>query len=146
MNCGLRRFRAYGLMPNHFHRVVETPEANLVAGMAWLLSTYTIRLNARHKLSGHVFGGRYKALAVEAVATAIFENRVRLCASESGAGGPAEGGGSPGGLSVEQLGMVWGRARASARLAAGGSAAGGQRRRVLPIREEGNGGGRWRVR
>ena len=55
---------AYCLMPNHCHLVVETPEANLVSGMAWLLSTYTIRLNARHKLFGHVFGGRYKALFV----------------------------------------------------------------------------------
>src|SRR2546427_2700874 len=29
------------LMPNHFHLVVETPKANLVAGMKWLLGTYT---------------------------------------------------------------------------------------------------------
>ena len=29
------------LMPNHFHLVVETPQANLVAGMKWLLGTYT---------------------------------------------------------------------------------------------------------
>jgi len=36
---------AYGLMPNHYHLVLETPEPNLVAGMAWLQSTYTIRLN-----------------------------------------------------------------------------------------------------
>jgi REP element-mobilizing transposase RayT len=56
---------AYCLMPNHFHWVLETPEANLVAGMTWLLSTYTIRFNHRHKLSGHLFGGRYKALVVE---------------------------------------------------------------------------------
>ncbi len=56
---------AYCLMGNHFHLVVETPEANLVAGMRWLLSTYTIRLNHRHKLAGHVFSGRYKALLVE---------------------------------------------------------------------------------
>jgi REP element-mobilizing transposase RayT len=56
---------AYCLMRNHFHLVVETPEANLVAGMAWLLSTYTIRLNHRHQLFGHVFSGRYKALVVE---------------------------------------------------------------------------------
>jgi len=56
---------AYCLMGNHFHLVVETPEANLVAGMRWLLSTYTIRLNHRHKLFGHVFSGRYKALLVE---------------------------------------------------------------------------------
>ena len=56
---------AYCLMRNHFHLVLETPNANLVAGMAWLLSTYTIRLNHRHKLFGHVFSGRYKALLVE---------------------------------------------------------------------------------
>ena len=56
---------AYCLMGNHFHLVVETPNANLVAGMRWLLSAYTIRLNNRHKLFGHVFSGRYQALPVE---------------------------------------------------------------------------------
>jgi len=55
----------YCLMRHHFHLVVETPNANLVAGMSWLLSTYTIRLNHRHQLSGHVFSGRYKALLVD---------------------------------------------------------------------------------
>ena len=56
---------AYCLMPNHYHLVLETPNANLVSGMAWLQSTYTIRLNHRHKLFGHVFSGRYKAQLVE---------------------------------------------------------------------------------
>jgi hypothetical protein len=28
-------------MGNHFHLVVETPNANLVAGMRWFMSTYT---------------------------------------------------------------------------------------------------------
>src|SRR5665213_308797 len=56
---------AYCLMKNHFHMVVETPQANLVAGMRWLLSSYSLRLNHRHKLSGHVFSGRYKALVVD---------------------------------------------------------------------------------
>jgi putative transposase len=56
---------AYCLMSNHYHLVLETPNANLVAGMAWLQSTYTIRLNHRHKLFGHVFSGRYKAQLVE---------------------------------------------------------------------------------
>jgi len=37
---------AWCLMGNHYHLVVETPNANLVAGMAWLQSTYTIRLNS----------------------------------------------------------------------------------------------------
>ena len=56
---------AYCLMRNHYHLVLETPNANLVGGMAWLQSTYTIRLNHRHKLFGHVFSCRYKAQLVE---------------------------------------------------------------------------------
>ena len=53
------------LMPNHFHLVVETPQANLVAGMKWFLGTSTSRFNRRHKLLGHLFSGRYKALIVD---------------------------------------------------------------------------------
>ena len=34
---------AFCLMNNHYHLVIETPSANLAAGMAWLQSTYTIR-------------------------------------------------------------------------------------------------------
>ena len=56
---------AYCLMSNHYYLVAETPNANLVAGMAWLQSTYTIRLKHRHKLIGHVLSGRYKAQLVE---------------------------------------------------------------------------------
>jgi len=56
---------AYGLMPNHYALVLETPEPNLVAGMAWLQSTCTMRLNHRHPLFGHVLSGRYKAQLVE---------------------------------------------------------------------------------
>ena len=59
------RVHAYCLMPNHFHLVVETPQANLVAGMKWFLGTYTSRFNRRHKLVGHLFSGRYKALIVD---------------------------------------------------------------------------------
>src|SRR5258708_169565 len=56
---------AFCLMGNHFHLVVETPQGNLVTGMKWLLGTYTGRFNRRHKLSGHLFSGRYKALVVD---------------------------------------------------------------------------------
>ena len=52
-------------MRNHYHLVVETPNPNLVAGMQWLQSTYTIRLNNRHALTGHVLSGRYKAQLIE---------------------------------------------------------------------------------
>ena len=56
---------AYCLMDNHFHAVVETPLANLVDGMKWFLGTYTSRFNRRHRFSGHLFSGRYKALVVD---------------------------------------------------------------------------------
>jgi putative transposase len=56
---------AFCLMSNHYHVVLETPNANLVAGMTWLQSAYTIRLNNRHKLIGHVLSGRYKSQLVE---------------------------------------------------------------------------------
>ncbi len=56
---------AYCLMGNHFHLIVETPQPNLVAGMKWFLGTYTSRFNRRHKLFGHLFSGRYKALVVD---------------------------------------------------------------------------------
>lgn len=56
---------AFCLMRNHYHMVVETPSANLVAGMQWLQSTYTIRLNNRHALTGHGLSGRYKAQWIE---------------------------------------------------------------------------------
>ena len=59
------RIHAYALMVNHYHLVVETPEPNLVKGMTWVQGTYTARFNARHKLRGHVFGGRYKAVVVQ---------------------------------------------------------------------------------
>src|SRR5579863_329737 len=57
--------QAYCLMPNHFHLVLETPRPNLVTGMKWLLGVYTRRFNIRHRLCGHLFGGRYKALIVD---------------------------------------------------------------------------------
>ena len=56
---------AYCLMLNHFHFVIETPQANLVAGMKWFLGVYTSRFNRRHKLFGHLFSGRYKSLIVD---------------------------------------------------------------------------------
>ena len=56
---------AYCLMTNHFHLVIETPKANLVAGMTWFLGTYTARFNRRHRYFGHLFSGRYKSLIVD---------------------------------------------------------------------------------
>ena len=62
--CGWRLF-AYVLMSNHYHLALETPEANLVAGMQWLQSTFANRFNRFRNERGHVFQGRYKAILVE---------------------------------------------------------------------------------
>jgi REP element-mobilizing transposase RayT len=66
--CGRTGWRvhAFVLMGNHYHLLLETPEPNLVAGMKWLQGTYTQRFNIRHRVSGHLFQGRYKALSVDA--------------------------------------------------------------------------------
>jgi len=52
-------------MGNHYHLLLETPEANLSRGMRLLQGIYTIRHNARHRLRGHLFQGRYKAIVVD---------------------------------------------------------------------------------
>ena len=56
---------AFALMGNHYHLLIETPEANLVDGMRRLQGTYTKRFNIRHKQCGHLFQSRYKALVVD---------------------------------------------------------------------------------
>lgn len=56
---------AYCLMSNHYHLVIETPEANLSAGMRQLNGVYTQRYNRRHGCVGHVLQGRYKAILVD---------------------------------------------------------------------------------
>lgn len=59
------RVHGYCLMPNHYHLLVETPRANLSRSIGWLQTTYTIRFNRRHRRSGHLFQGRFKAHLVE---------------------------------------------------------------------------------
>jgi putative transposase len=51
-------------MLNHFHLVIETPKANLVAGMKWFLGTYTSRFNRRHKLFGHLWASQARLKSV----------------------------------------------------------------------------------
>ena len=56
---------AWCLMGNHYDLVVETPRGNLSSGMQRINGRYTQWFNIRHRRSGHLFQGRYKAILVE---------------------------------------------------------------------------------
>ena len=58
------RVHAWVLMGNHFHLLLETPEANLSAGMRVMMGAFSQAWNHRHRRRGHVFQGRYKAVPV----------------------------------------------------------------------------------
>jgi hypothetical protein len=53
-------------MPNHYHLLLQTAEANLSRAMQWLNVSYTVWCNRRHQRVGHVLQGRYKAVIVNA--------------------------------------------------------------------------------
>jgi putative transposase len=55
---------AYCLMGNHYHLLVETPDANLSRGMRQLNGIYTQKFNWKRHKTGHLFQGRYKAILV----------------------------------------------------------------------------------
>ena len=59
------------LMGNHYHLFLETPRGNLSQIMRHINGAYTTYFNARHKRSGHLFQGRYKAIIVEADSYAL---------------------------------------------------------------------------
>lgn len=58
------KVHAWVLMGNHFHLLLETPEANLVSGMRLLLGAFAQAWNRRYQRRGHVFQGRYKSIPV----------------------------------------------------------------------------------
>ncbi len=55
---------AYCLMDNHYHLVLETPQANLSQAVRQLNGVYTQAFNRRHGKVGHVLQGRFKAILV----------------------------------------------------------------------------------
>lgn len=54
--------RAYCLMTNHFHILLEVVDGELGRGMCHLNGKYSRYFNRAHDLVGHVFQGRYKAI------------------------------------------------------------------------------------
>ena len=65
VDCFRLRLHAYVLMPNHYHLLAETTEANLSQAMQWLNVSYTVWFNRRHQRVGHLFQGRFKSVIVE---------------------------------------------------------------------------------
>jgi REP-associated tyrosine transposase len=60
------RVSAYCLMPNYYHLLVQTPDANISRAMRHVNGVYTQRFNRRHGSDGPLFRGRYKAILVSA--------------------------------------------------------------------------------
>ena len=91
------RVHAWTIMGNHFHLLLETPEANLVSGMRLLLGPFSQAWNRRHSRRGHVFQGRYKSVPVagEAAGDAsqfkVVADYIHLNAARAGLAGGACG-------------------------------------------------------
>ena len=88
-------------MPNHYHLLVETPGANLSRGIGWLQTTYTIRFNRRHRRSGHLFQGRFKAHLIETDSYATELLRYLLPSIPSVLGTKARWSRQPGGATLQ---------------------------------------------
>ena len=59
------RIHAYVLMANHYHLIVETPEANLSQAVQWINVSYSVWFNRRNRRVGPLFQGRFKSMPVQ---------------------------------------------------------------------------------
>ena len=59
------RIAAYCLMPNHYHLLIMTPEANIARAMRHINGIFTQGFNNRHGCDGPLFRGRYKSILVD---------------------------------------------------------------------------------
>ncbi len=66
---------SYVLMDNHYHMQLRTREANLSRFMHDVQTTYVGMHNSKYEKSGHLFQGRYRAVAVERQGYGIAVNR-----------------------------------------------------------------------
>jgi len=60
------RISAYCLLKNHYHLLVQTPDANLSRCMRHINGVYTQRFNKAHNVDGQLFRGRYKSILIDA--------------------------------------------------------------------------------
>ncbi len=56
---------SFVLMKNHYHLILETPQANLLKVMHGINGKYTGYFNRKYGRNGHLFQGRYKGILVD---------------------------------------------------------------------------------
>ena len=66
---------AYCLMGNHYHLLLETPDANLSLAIRQLNGVYAQSFNHRHARVGHLFQGRFNSRLVEKEAYLLVVSR-----------------------------------------------------------------------
>jgi len=59
------KIAAYCLMPNHYHMLIQTADANLSRFMRHVNGVYTQRFNWLHGCDGPLFRGRFKSILVD---------------------------------------------------------------------------------
>ncbi|MEI6788767.1 MAG: transposase [bacterium] len=59
------KLHAYVLLGNHYHLILQTPDANLSRAVQWLNVSYVAWFNRKHERVGPLMQGRFKALVVE---------------------------------------------------------------------------------
>jgi putative transposase len=98
------RVHAYALMPNHYHLLIQTPNANLSQAIQWLNVSYSIWFNRKRHRVGPLFQGRFKAVLVAPdgahlqVSRYLHLNPVRTQRFELSKGQPATEGPTPAAL------------------------------------------------
>ena len=60
------KVHTYCLMTNHYHFLIETPEANLSRAIQWTNMSYAAYFNRKRDRRGHLFQGRFKSILVDA--------------------------------------------------------------------------------
>ncbi len=56
---------SYCLMPNHYHLLIETPNADIASGMHRLNNRFAKWFNVRREQTGHLFECRYRSVIIE---------------------------------------------------------------------------------
>ncbi|MFC1461419.1 transposase [Verrucomicrobiota bacterium] len=67
------RVHAYVLMTNHYHLLIQTPEANASRAIQWLNVSHSVWYNRRHQRVGPLFQGRFQSVLIEGEGAWVLE-------------------------------------------------------------------------